>query len=364
MIKINLQFFAKAESEGRTEKATTKKRDEARKEGQVAKSQEVTVALMLLTVFSTIRFAGGYMVWRLRNVFIFAMNEIQDVHHQYTILRISGFIAYLLGQIVLILAPILFVGFLTAFIVNYLQVGWKPTVKPIKPKFNKINPIKGLKNLFSMKKLFELPKSLFKLGLIGWVIYSEIRREFSTILLLLNIPLIEGLSHIAGVAVRMGIKVGAWYLLIAAADYAYSRYKHEESIKMTKQQVKDEYKNAEGDPQIKSKIRQKMREISMRRMMQDVPGADVVVTNPTHYAVALKYDKNVNDAPVVVAKGVDFMAEKIKKIAKENRVQIVENRHLARSLYSTVEVGQQIPEELFQSVAEILAYVYSIKNTA
>jgi flagellar biosynthetic protein FlhB len=360
-LKLELQFFGKAEREGRTEKATSKKRDEARKEGQVAKSQELAVAFSLLMVFSTIRIAGGYMVNRMNGMYTSILRLIPEVSELFHITTITGLVVFLIGQLLLILLPIFAMAFLTAFVVNYIQVGWKPTTKPLKVKLNKLNPITGLKRLFSISKIFELVKTLAKLFLIGAIIYMDLRRELEMIPVLLQVSLMEGLSYIANLSMVMGIKVGAWYLMIAAADYIFQKYKHEEGIKMTKQQVKDEIKNSEGDPKIKSKIRSKMREISMRRMMQDVPGADVVITNPNHYAVALKYDKDSAAAPVVVAKGVDFLAEKIKKAAREHNVHIVENRHLARTLYSTVEVGQEIPEELFQSVAEILAYVYSIR---
>jgi flagellar biosynthetic protein FlhB len=178
----------------------------------------------------------------------------------------------------------------------------------------------------------------------------------------MEMDLIQSMMYVGNIAVNMGIRIGLLFLLIAAADYPYQRYKLTKSLKMTKQEVKEEYKMVEGDPKVKAKIKQKMRQASLRRMMQEVPGADVIITNPTHYAVAIKYDKTVSIAPVVVAKGVDYMAKRIREKAVECNVEVVENKQLARTIYSTVDIGGEIPVELYQAVAEVLAFVYRLRN--
>lgn len=361
---LNLQFFASADSEGRTEKPTDKRRSDARKEGQVAKSPEVTVAFSLLLVFWGLRLFGPMMANNLMDVFSYALALIPEMNEQYSVNRMAGLVIYFGARIGITVAPIFAVAFAVGFVTNLIQVKWQPTTKPLKPDFKKLNPVSGFKKIFSVKQLMEIPKSFAKIIIIGFVIYGELKDEADNILLILDMELKQSMVYIADLCISIGMKAGAWYTVVAAVDYAYTRYKHTDQLKMTKQQIKDEYKNSEGDPQIKGKIRAKMREVSMRRMMQSVPEADVIITNPTHYAVAVKYDKEVAAAPMIIAKGVDFLAERIKKQAKEHKIQIVENRHLARALYSTVEVGQEVPEELYQAVAEVLAYVYSIKKPA
>jgi len=210
----------------------------------------------------------------------------------------------------------------------------------------------------------ELVKSLVKLGVIGLVIYNVLNKQKGAIFSLLHMSLLEAVGYIANVIVDMAINVGVFYLFIGAADYAFQRYKHGKELKMSKHEVKEEYKQVEGNPQIKGRIRQRMREASMRRMMQAVPTADVIITNPTHFSVAVKYDRQSGAAPVVVAKGQDYTALRIKELARESDVMIVENPPLARTLYATVDIGREIPPELYQAVAEILAYVYKLKNIA
>ncbi|MCL2415188.1 MAG: flagellar biosynthesis protein FlhB, partial [Defluviitaleaceae bacterium] len=248
--------------------------------------------------------------------------------------------------------------------VNIVQVGWAPTTKTLRPNFSKLSPLKGIKRVFGMKMLLELVKALLKFAIILLVVYTMLSNEIDMLAVLFQMDLIPAVMYIGNLFVTIGMTVGIVYIFIAGIDYIYNRRKHEKELRMTKQEMKEEYKQMEGDPLIKGKIRQKMREVSMRRMMGDVPTADVIITNPTHYAIALKYDKEKSDAPFVVAKGADHLAQKIKDIAKDSNITIVEDKPLARTLYAAVEVGQEIPPNLYQAVAEVLAYVYKLKNLA
>jgi len=265
-------------------------------------------------------------------------------------------------RVILIAAPMLAIAMFVGIVANVLQVGWLVTTKPLQPKFSNLNPLKGVKRLLSMQSIVNLVKSLAKMGVLIVAIYMIISREIEHIPDLALMPMAESLIYLGNLAIDMGITIGVLFLFIALADVVYTRFKHTKDLKMTRQEVKDEYKQTEGDPHIKGRIKSKMMEMSMRRMMQEVPKADVVITNPTHYAVAIKYDKDVSEAPRVVAKGVDFAARKIKDKAKENNVHIVEDKQLARTLYATVDIGQAIPPELYQAVAEILAFVYKLRG--
>ncbi len=359
LLPINLSFFDEGE---KTEQPTARKREKARKKGQVAKSPEVNTALLFLAAFFGLRIFSENMYVSIANIFSGNFQLIADIDNIMEVDYIAKYIAFLFTQIILICLPIFALSMGVGIISNLFQVGWHPTIEPLMPKFSKLSPISGFKRLFSMRVLVELLKSLAKFGIIGYVIYATMVNEINYIPQLASMGLMQAIIYLGNVAARLGLNIGLLFLFVALADVFYTRYKHTKDLKMSKQEVKDEYKSIEGNPQIKGKIRQKMREVSMRRMMQSVPSADVVVTNPTHYAVALKYDKNVSDAPYVVAKGVDFLAQKIKNAALQNGVEIVENVQLARTLYATVDVGKTIPEELYQTVAEILAFVYKLKN--
>jgi len=260
--------------------------------------------------------------------------------------------------------PMFAVALIVGLVVNIVQVGWMVTTKPLKPKFSKLNPIKGFKKIISLTSLVNLVKSILKLLIIGTVVYSIIRNMMDNLLPhLLWMEAWESVLALGNVVINMGLAVGALMLFVAALDTAYTRWKHEKDLKMTKQEVKQEWKNQEGDPQVKGKIKQKMREASMRRMMQNVPQADVIITNPTHYAVALKYDLlGALTAPILVAKGVDYTAKRIRELGIEHDIHIVENPPLARAIYAQVEVDKEIPEELYVAVAEIMAYVFQLKG--
>ena len=362
MIPLDLQFFADDEGGEKTEPATQKKLEDARKEGQVAKSREIANGVGLLMLFVVMRLWSGPLGIRFLQTFNSVYNRIPYVtkllggvtpeREMFTLFRTQ------MIQIIIMLAPVLIVGVVVAFLCDYVQVKWKPTAKPLQPKFSKLNPAKGFKKIFSAQSLVELIKSIAKILLIGYITYSYVKGKDRLIPALLDMPILQAIQLIGDTVINLGIRISAVYLIISAVDFGYQKWKFAKDMKMTKQEVKDEYKNQEGNPEIKGKIRQRMREASMRRMMQSVPSADVVITNPTHYAVAIKYDSEIAPAPLVVAKGADYLAQRMKNIAKDNDVYIMEDKPLARMLYANVDVGAMIPPELYQAVAEILALVY------
>lgn len=367
LLEYNLQFFAKEGPGGeKTEPATEKKLSDARKEGQVAKSREIASGVGLLALFLILRFWVGVMSTQLLSVFSLIYERISD-----TVRFWRGYMPQndtklvfreMLLRVVIIIGPILIIGFLVAFICDVAQVGWKPTSKPMQPKLSKMSPLSGIKKIISLNSLVELVKAVAKIGLIVYICYNYLQDKWRLLFFLYDMPLLQALQLIATTVTDLGIRVSALYMIIAAADFIYQKVKFSRDMRMTKQEIKDEYKQSEGDPQIKGKIKQRMREASQRRMMQDLPRADVVITNPTHYAVAIKYDPEVADAPLVLAKGEDYLAAKIKEVARENHVEIVENKPLARMLYANVDVGQAVPPELYQAVAEVLAFVYHLQG--
>lgn len=367
ILSYNLQFFAPEGMGGeKTEPATPKKLDDARKEGQVAKSREIANGFGLLFLFLILKFWVGNMANQLLRVFPNMYDRIPQM-----VVFWRGFMPEtetklllrdMILNIVIIIAPILLIGFMVAFLCDVAQVGWKPTSKPMMPKLNKINPISGFKRIFSINTLAELFKSLLKIGIIGYICYTYLQGKWPLLFLLYEMPLTQAIGLVAETVTDLGIRVSVFYMVVAIADFVYQKVKFSRDMRMTKQEIKEEYKQSEGDPQIKGKIRQKMREVSQRRMMQNLPQADVVITNPTHYAVAIKYDPAVADAPIVLAKGEDFLAAKIKEVAREHKIEIVENKPLARMLYANVDVGQTVPPELYQAVAEVLAFVYQLQG--
>ncbi len=364
MIKYNLQYFAKEGPGGeKTEPATAKKLEDARKEGQVAKSKEINSAFSLLAFFVLLKISIGSIGSQFLGSFHTFYNTIPEIiNYNESSLDIKFFVQILnhTGLIMAkILAPIFIVGFIVSLAGDLVQVKWKPTTKPLQPKLNKFDPISGMKKIISARSIFELVKSFLKIILICYVSYSTLKSKQEIILRLYDIPLKLALTYIGDIIINLGIKISAVYMIVGAGDYLYQKYKFNQDMKMTKQEIKDEYKNSEGNPEIKGK----MQEASRKRMMQSLPSADVVITNPTHFAVAIKYDAEVSTAPIVVAKGEDFLAQKIKESAREYQIEIVENKPLARMLYHNVDVGSEIPAELYQAVAEILAYVYSLKNS-
>ncbi len=367
ILPLNLQYFADDGQGGeKTEEPTSKKLEDARKEGQVAKSREIANGLGILALFLVLQLWVGSMGNHFLELFHVIYDEIPDtvnlIGNPVPQQAMSNLFQHSLILIIKIVLPVFLVGFVVAFVSDYVQVKWKPTTKPLKPKFSKLNPVSGFKKIISMNSFVELIKSLGKIGIIAYVTYSFLKDKGEQLYLLYNLELMPAVILIGDTVIGLGIRIAAVYMILAMADFAYQKYKFHKDMKMTKQEVKEEYKNQEGNPEIKGKIRQRMREVSQRRMMQSLPQADVVITNPTHYAVAIKYDPDESPAPIVLAKGEDFLAQKIKEVARENDIEIVENKPLARMLYANVEIGAQIPPELYQAVAEVLAFVYHAKG--
>ncbi len=358
---LNLQFFA--EGADKTEEPTAKRLKDARDEGQVARSQELINAAMLFGLFIAIKVFGAYMA----NGFTKSFYKMYGFISIHTIdMPTTGRVAAILGQVfldvILLTLPIFAFAIIIALLLNVLQVKFQVTSKPLKPKLSHLNPISGFKRIISKEKIFELIKSVAKIALIFYVAYDTLIEEVDKLAILYDLGLWQAVILITELVVDMGVTISAVYLMLGFADLIYNRIKFKNDMKMSKQEVKDEYKQQEGDPQVKGRIKSKMRETSMRRMMQQMPEADVVITNPTHFACAIKYDKEKATAPVLIAKGADHLAQKIKEVAKEYDVPIVENKPLARMLYYNVDLDAEIPAELYQMTAEVLAYVYQLKN--
>ena len=362
-LPMNLQFFADGPGGEKTEDATAKHLKDAREEGQVAKSQELITAVMLFSLFLALKLFGSF----LGNGFAKAFYKNYGYISTYAIEiagvgNIAAMLRAVMFDIMLLCLPVFAFAIVVAVVLNVLQVKWQPTAKPLKPKFNRLNPVSGFKKMFSKEKIFELVKSVAKIGLIFYIAYDTVKDEVDKIKIMYDLSLWQAVVYITDFVIDMGIKISAVYLIIGLADLIYNRIKFKNDMKMTKQEVKDEYKQQEGDPQVKGRIKSKMREASMKRMMQKMPEADVVITNPTHFACAIKYDKETASAPVLLAKGADHLAQKIKDAAREYNIPIVENKPLARMLYFNVDLDAEIPQELYQMTAEVLAYVYQLKN--
>lgn len=367
LLEYNLQWFAKdGEGGEKTEPATAKKLKDARDDGKVTKSRELTAAFDLIVLFLVLKIFISFVGERLVGIFDYVYSRMPDFlkinSTSVSSVAASHYMADILFQMLLTMLPFLLFGFVITFLVSVVQVGWKVTGKPLKPDLNKFNPINGFKRIISKDSLFELLKSIIKIAVIFWVAYSRVKNHKEELFILYEIPLNQAIALIGSVIIDTGLYISIVYLVIGFADFAYQKHKFNEDMKMTKQEVKDEFKNTEGDPQIKGRQRRKMQETSQRRMMHDVPKADVVITNPTHLAVAVKYDADVNAAPVVLAKGEEYVAQKIKEVARENNIEIVENKPLARMLYHNVDIGAEIPPELYQAVAEVLATIYKARN--
>ena len=365
--EYNLQLFAKDGPGGeKTEPATSKRLKEAREEGKVAKSKELNSAFELLTLFLVLKFListiGNGIFECFHDIFKLMPDILNDSVGGFSIKQATYLINYGVKKMTLILLPVFVIASVVTFLVSLVQVRWKPTAKPMKPNVSKMNPIQGFKKILSKDSIFELIKSLAKIVLICIIAYNNIKDYADELFILYEISLNQAVALVGEVIIDTGLKISIAYLVLGIVDYAYNKHKFNEDMKMTKQEVKDEFKNTEGNPEIKGKQRQIMRQVSQRRMMQSVPQADVVITNPTHLSVALKYDTEVASAPIVTAKGEDYLALKIREIARENKVEIVENKPLARMLYANVDIGAQVPPELYQAVAEVLAMVYQNKN--
>ncbi len=346
----------------KTEPATPRRKHEAREEGKVSRSQETSsVAILLFGAIAMYFFLPG------------TFSKLGELSRQlyanapsmrFTPENFTALFTNVMSTYGLAVAPIVVSVGIIAFAIAYMQVGPLLSAKAIEPKMDKLNVVKGMGRLFSAKSLFELFRDMLKLSIIGVVGYFAITSEFEKVIPLADSDVVGILSFIGQAAFRVVIKICLVMIVIAVLDYFYQKYDYEKSLRMSKQEVKEEMKRYEGSPELKGRIRRVQREMAMSRMMEKVPESDVVVTNPTHLAIALKYDADTMSAPTVLAKGQRLIAERIKEIARENDVPIVENKPLARALYKVVDIGMTIPANLYKAVAEVLAYVYRLKGKA
>ena len=345
----------------KTEEPTPHRLKEARDKGQVIKSKEITTAFLLVVSYVLLRFLGDS-IWRelagmTRSIFE-QIPYTTDFGYSFvgTILLVA------LRAMAFTLAPLFGVVFLTAVIVESLQTGFISAADPISPKLERINPLEGFKRLVSMQGLFELVKSLLKIIIVFWITWLAVKDDIVYIIGLVDAHPWEAMLVGGSIAFKIAIRVAIFYLFVAILDYLYRRWDFMKNLRMTRQEVKEEYKRLEGDPHVKQRMRDLQRAMSSQGMMGSVPGADVVVTNPTHIAVALKYEASKMKSPIVLAKGKLMIAEEIKRIAEEHSVPVIENEMLARNLYNTTKVGAQVSGELYQAVAEVLAFVYKLKK--
>jgi len=349
----------------RSEKPTAKKLEKAKEEGNVAKSTEVSSVFILVMSLGVFMVGGSWMISGLSTFMsgIFENAGTLNLDQE----SLQSFAAFVFEKIFTILMPLMLSIIVAGLLSNIIQTGFMLNSKTFTPKLSKLNPISGLKKIVSLKSFAEVVKAIFKLIFVGTIAYFLIRNEMDKFPALMQMSVIDILSFIGSIAFKICFYVCLALVAISILDFVYQRWQHEKDLMMTKQEVKDENKQSEGDPKVKGRIRQIQIETARRRMMEQVPDADVIVTNPTHIAIALKYDAENMMAPKVIAKGAELIAEKIKKIAKEQGIPIVEHKSLARTLYKIVELGDFIPVNLYRAVAEILAYVYNLKkdkNTA
>jgi len=356
--QFNLQFFA----EEKTEEATEKKKRDTRKKGQVAQSKDVGGALILIVVVLAIQVTSGWFTNQFVSIYHIVSNLMVNTDELYNPVNLNKLFGDMLLRGILIIAPILAVALISGILSSYLQIGFLFSLEAIKPQLNKLSPISGFKRLFSMKSLVELAKAVAKGTVLVYLVYDYLIDRIDSIIGCYRLDIMQFVALMWDFVVAITLRSAIFLLIVAFADLAFKRWQHAKDIKMSKKEIKDEYKQSEGDPMLKGKIREKQRAMAMSRMMQDVPEADVVITNPTHYAVAVVYNMNNGGSPRVVAKGQNLIAQNIKRIATENGVAIVENKPLARALFSGAEVGDFIPVDLYQAVAEVLAYVYSLKE--
>ena len=345
--------------EERTEPASVKRREDFRKKGQVAQSREAQTAalfsfMLLFWIF--------YAPWFWDNLTLMLAKIWADCAYIITPLSLMNIVSFTFVSMGILLVPMFLVSLLAGLVSTYIQIGWLFTTKPLMPDFNKLDPIKGAARFVSKRSFLELVKSTLKVILITWAAYLTVLGRFDDALVLIDMPIIKFIIFLGETLMIIMMKASGIMIILAVLDFLFVRWEMEEKMKMTKQEQKEEHKNTEGDPHIKSKIRAIQQQMAQKRMMASVPEADVIITNPTRIAVAVKYDSDKMEAPVVIAKGQELMAAKIRKIARDNDIPLVENPPVARLLHSKVEAGQPIPEEMFKAIAEILAFIYSLKR--
>lgn len=357
-LKFDLQLFA---NEEKTEPASPKKREDLRKKGQTFNSRDLTMGFTLLAGVMSFSLLSGYMLSGINETLIFFFNSLQNPVQSFTMNGINAIFIYSAIKILTLTLPLALIVSVIGITFNIFQTGFIFSSSALSFNLNKINPIEGFKRIFSKRALMELAKSILKIVLVGYVVYTYLVNNYLNFYKVLDVEMSQTLNLIMDSIIDVGLQAGLALVVIGVADYFFQRWDFEQSIRMSKEEVKEEFKETEGNPQTKSRIRDMQRKISTRRMMEDIKRAEVVITNPTHIAVALMYDEAKNGAPVVVGKGMNDLAKKIKKIAEENDIPIVENVELAHMLYEKTEIGEEIPPELYKAVAEILAFVYSLK---
>ncbi|GDX40199.1 hypothetical protein LBMAG21_04910 [Armatimonadota bacterium] len=348
-----------SEDAEKTEAPTARRRSDARKRGQVAKSVELTSVAVL---FGMIIVLNSFMHTAIEGVIGYFEHIVRHLDvANFSQQRFQQDNLFAITTLARILMPILFTALAIGVTINVVQVGPLWATEALKPNFQKLNPLSGLKNFVSMRSFVEVFKNFYKIGICAWITYNSVRDSYPKLMVIWRMDLRMAVGIIGELIYSMTLHIVGTMLVLAGLDYAFQRYSLEKQLRMTKEEVKQESKGNEFNPQLKARIRQKQREMSKKRMMDSVPTADVVVTNPTHFAVALKYSPD-NSAPIVVAKGVDLLAFKIREIAIDADVPIVENPPLARALYRQVDIGREIPHDLYQAVAEVLAFVYEVNR--
>jgi len=344
----------------RTEQATPKRREEAKRKGQVAKSREIPSVFILMGGTSILFLFGSSIYQHLSNLMVQSFKQIGN--RSFSIEAVQILSADLIQSFFYLLSPVFITVLVLASVSHYAQSRTLFAAEALRWDWSKLNFLKGMGRLFSKQSLAELLKSIFKLVIVGGVAYHTIQKELPRLSFLLNQEPRALLTYLRSISWELLLRIGLVMMALAGLDYLFQRWTYEKSLRMTKQEVKEEFKQTEGDPIAKSRIRSLQRQMARKRMMAEVPKADVIITNPTHLAIALFYEMKRMEAPKVVAKGSGLIAEKIIEVARNHRIPIVENRPLAQLLYKTVEVGQMIPSNFYQAVADILAYIYRIKN--
>lgn len=341
----------------KTEEPTEHKLREARKKGQISKSQDVISAAIFLVGFFIIYFTGGHISGKLQEFINICISAVMEGRNSPGV--IVKLIEIGLDTMLIVVLPVAAVSFVVALASNYVQVGFLITFEPLKPEIKKLNPIEGLKGMFKLRKLVELIKSTLKLAIVSIIAYYVVMGRLVEIVLTVRTPVTDTIDLIWGLIFDLSVRIGVVFGIIAAADWAYQKWQYKKDMMMSKKEIKDEYKNQEGDPHMKGKRKQLHQEMAMSGAAQETRKADAVIVNPDHIAVAIRYDKDTMGAPRVIAKGERLWAEKMKEIAKEEGIPILRNVPLAAAL-NKLEVGEDIPEELYDAVAEILQFVYQL----
>jgi flagellar biosynthetic protein FlhB len=343
----------------KTEKATPKRKQEARERGQVSRSVEVNSAVILLAALLTFRYVGPYMMDSLGNLTVFAY---QNMGISFGMENVYSYGIFYMWQVFKIIAPLLGIILLVGLAANYFQVGVLFSLKPLTPKISNVNPMTGLQRLFSRRSMVEFFKALLKLIIIGWIGYDGVKNALPQLVPAMDMAGTEALQFVGLLTLKILNRIILALIVLAILDHFYQKWEYEDGLKMTKQEIRDEFRQSEGDPMIKARIRQIQREMARRRMFEAIPKADVIITNPTHIAVALQY-KDGMQAPMVLAKGERVIAERIREMGRKHHIPIVENPPLARSLFKSCPVGAPISPDLFEAVAEVLAFVYRMNKS-